>query len=171
MRNLFKKITPESIDDNVFSAIGNDWMLITAGKPESYNTMTASWGTMGILWNLPIAICFIRPQRYTYGFAEKADFFTLSFFEEKFRDILRFCGSKSGRDYDKAAETGLKTFATENGNVGFEQSRLIIECKKIYADNIEPENFIVNELIRKNYPKKDFHRFYIGEVRDVLVKK
>src|SRR6056297_324178 len=131
MNKEFQKITPEKIQDNVFTSIGKDWMLITAGDLESWNTMTASWGTMGVLWNLPVAVCFIRPQRYTYEFAEKSKYFTLSFFENKYKDILNFCGSRSGRDFDKAAETGLKVFSTESGNIGFEQARLILECKKI----------------------------------------
>jgi flavin reductase (DIM6/NTAB) family NADH-FMN oxidoreductase RutF len=170
MNNNFKKIDPSEIPDNVFRAIGDDWMLITAGTPESYNTMTASWGTLGILWNLPVAICFIRPQRYTYIFAERSSHYTLSFFEENYRDALRFCGSKSGRDYDKAAETGLKPITTDLGNVSFDQARLILECKKLYNDDLKPEHFIAKELINKNYPKKDFHRFYLGEVVNVLIK-
>ncbi|MFW5820724.1 MAG: flavin reductase [Bacteroidota bacterium] len=170
MEKVFKKILPKHISDNVFKAIGDDWMLISAGNMKSWNTMTASWGTLGILWNIPIAICFIRPQRYTYEFAERSDYYTLSFFGNEHREILNFCGTRSGRDYDKADETGLKVFETEHGNIGFEQARLILECKKIYADNIRPENFILEDLIPKNYPKKDFHRFYIGKLENVLIK-
>jgi flavin reductase (DIM6/NTAB) family NADH-FMN oxidoreductase RutF len=170
MKNNFRKISPLEIKDNVFKAIGDDWMLITAGDNKSYNTMTASWGTLGVLWNLPVAICFIRPQRYTYIFAEKADYYTLSFFKEEYRDALKFCGSKSGRDFNKADKTGLIPFSTELGNISFEQSRLILECKKIYADDLNADNFIARELINKNYPKKDFHRFYIGEVVNVFTQ-
>jgi flavin reductase (DIM6/NTAB) family NADH-FMN oxidoreductase RutF len=171
MNSEFKKIKPKNISENVFNAIGNDWMLITAGKSDSFNTMTASWGTMGILWNLPIAICFIRPQRYTFQFAEQNEYYTLSFFESEYKSILNFCGTRSGRDYDKIRETGLKAFETELGNIGFEQSGLLIECKKIYADDIESENFITKELIQKNYPTKDFHRFYIGQIINVWTRK
>ncbi len=170
MNKEFQKITPEKIQGNVFKSIGKDWMLITAGNMESWNTMTASWGTMGVLWNLPVAVCFIRPQRYTFEFAEKSKYFTLSFFDNKYKDILNFCGSKSGRDFDKAAETGLKVFSTESGNIAFEQSRLIMECEKIYADNLKPDNFILKDLITRNYPKNDFHRFYIGHVRNVYLR-
>lgn len=170
MNNNFRIIDPIEIPDNVFKAIGDEWMLITAGTPESYNTMTASWGTLGILWNLPVAICFIRPQRYTYIFAERSGYYTLSFFDENYRDALQFCGSKSGRDYDKAAETGLKPITTDLGNVSFEQARLILECKKLYTDDLKPDHFIAKELINKNYPKKDFHRFYLGEVVNVLFR-
>jgi len=168
MNHNFTKLDPRKINDNVFKAIGDDWMLITAGTTGSFNTMTASWGTMGILWNLPIAVCFIRPQRYTYLFTERSEYYTLSFFESRHKDILRFCGSKSGRDCDKIKQTGLRPFSTGLGNVSFEQARLIFECRKLYADDLKPDHFIIKELINRNYPKKDFHRFYIGEVLNVF---
>ncbi len=151
MSKEFKSIKPESLQDNVFNLIGEEWMLITAGKPELFNTMTASWGTLGILWHLPVAICFIRPQRYTYEFAEASDYYTLSFLEPGNRKILQFCGTRSGRDTDKVKETGLIPLSTDLGNVFFEQSRLVLECKKLYADSIKEDAFILPELIQKNY--------------------
>ena len=167
----FRKLNPEEIQENAFRLIGKDWMLISAGSINSWNTMTASWGQMGILWNLPVALAYIRPQRYTFEFVEKSEYFTLSFFAEEYRSILNFCGSKSGRDYDKAKETGLKAFETENKNIGFSQAKLILECKKLYADNLDSEKFLQKDLISRNYPKKDFHRFYIGHIENAWVRK
>ena len=95
MNEEFTRISAEEIDQNIIKLIGKDWMLITAGGMDSYNTMTASWGQMGVLWNLPVAICFIRPQRYTYAFTEKEEYYTLTFFEKEYRPALNFCGSKS----------------------------------------------------------------------------
>lgn len=169
-KQKFESIDPKLITENVFKMIGEDWMLITAGTASAFNTMTASWGSLGVLWNLPVANCFIRPHRYTFQFAERNEYFTLSFFDEKYRDILNFCGSKSGRDYNKAKETGLIPFSTEHGNIGFEQARLVMECKKLYAGDLNQEDFVVKSLIHKNYPKKDFHRFYIGEIVGVLME-
>ena len=77
---MFKEITPYEISDNVFKAIDKDWMLITAAKDGNPNSMTASWGCLGILWNKPIAVWFVRPQGYTYAFCEAADTLSLSFF-------------------------------------------------------------------------------------------
>lgn len=161
---LFKKTSPEALNENFFTLINNDWMLITAGEKEHFNTMTASWGTTGILWNKPIAVCFIRPHRYTFEFAERYDHYTLSFFNKNHKEILNYCGAHSGRTVDKTSKTGLKPVETPAGSISFEQSRLIIECKKIYADYIKEENFLTTTLISKHYPKKDFHRFYIGEI-------
>ena len=170
MTNNFKNLDVLSIKDNVFKLIGNDWMLITAGNLQSYNTMTASWGCMGILWNKPIAVCFIRPQRYTLNFVEKNEYLTLSFFSEKYRKALEFCGSRSGRDWNHAKETGLTPMLTDLGNVTFSQARLVLECHKLYNDTIREENFVLKELVSKNYPGKDFHRFFLGEVVRVYTK-
>jgi len=116
-----------------------------------------------------VAICFIRPQRYTFGFMEKSNNYTLCFLEDGHRDILQLCGSRSGRDTDKVRETGLIPLVTEQGNLYFEQCRLVLECKKLYSDWIREDQFIINKLIGKNYPKKDFHKFYIGEIKSCLI--
>lgn len=170
MIHEFQKMAPGELPGNFIKLIGSDWMLITAGTPGSWNTMTASWGTLGVLWNKPISICFIRPQRYTYLFTERNPFFTLSFFSEEYREALNFCGTRSGRDFDKAAETGLTPMETQNGSVSFREARIILECRKLYSDLIQPGKFIVPDLVPKNYPKKDFHRFYIGEIMDARIK-
>jgi flavin reductase (DIM6/NTAB) family NADH-FMN oxidoreductase RutF len=129
--------------------------------------MTASWGALGRLWKKPAAFTFIRPTRHTFEFANREPLFTLCFFEEKCRDALNFCGSHSGRDCDKAKETGLTPFEVEPGTVAFEEARLILICRKIYFQDIKPEQFLDPE-IETNYPKKDYHRMFVGEVQKVL---
>jgi len=169
MSDNFKVITPEEISENTFKAIGKDWMLITAGSIEKCNTMTASWGGLGVLWAKNVAICFIRPTRYTYEFIEKADTFTLSFFEEKYRKALQLCGTKSGRDIDKVAAAGITPVASDSVSVYFSEAKLVLECRKLYYQDINPENFLDKE-IDKNYPNKDYHRMYVGEIIKCLVK-
>jgi len=164
------KIEPNMFDENVFELIGSNWMLITAGTPESYNTMTASWGGMGVLWNKNICFCVIRPTRHTYQFMEKTDVFSLSFFEERYRQALEVCGTKSGRDIDKAAVTGLTPVAGElAGTTHFQQARLVIECRKIYAQDVDPKLFL-DPNIDNLYPQKDYHRMYIGEIVNMLAR-
>ncbi len=169
MAGGFRNIPVNELNENVFTAIGDEWMLITAGTADDFNTMTASWGTMGILWHLPVAICFVRPQRHTFAYTEKSDHYTLNFLEQGHRDILQFCGTRSGRDTDKIAETGLIPRVTGKGNVYFEQCRLVVECRKLYSDWLREEQFVVANLIGKNYPHKDFHKFYIGEILSCMV--
>ena len=163
----FNEISPQEIE-NAIKLIGTDWMLITASDGEKVNTMTASWGCLGVLWNKNVCIAFIRPQRYTYEFAEKASHMSFSFFTEEYREALRFCGTKSGRDFDKFSETGLSV--SYDGDVPIiDQAKLVLVCKKLYSDDLKKENFIIPELL-KNYEKKDFHRFYICEIEKVLTK-
>ena len=169
IEKLFKKISPDEIRENVFSLIGKDWMLITAGKMDHYNMMTASWGSVGVLWKKPVIFTFIRPQRYTYEFIEKHAYFSVSFFNEAHRDLLNLCGTTSGRDLNKMNVEGLTALETPSGAVAFEQAKLILECRKIYYDDIEPDFFQIFD-IEKIYPTEDYHRFYIGEIVQVWEK-
>lgn len=165
----FRNIEPKDIPDNVFQLIGQDWMLITAGNKEKCNTMTASWGGMGELWNKRVCYIFLRPERYTKEFMEKSNYFTLNFFEEEQREILTFCGTNSGRDIDKLEKCELTPVETANKTVYFAESRLVMECKKIYYQDLDHKNFLA-EYIEELYPKKDYHRMYIGEIVNVLEK-
>lgn len=157
-------IAPQDIADNVFKLIGEDWMLITAGSLDSFNTMTASWGGLGVLWNRPVAFAFVRPVRYTYEFTEREDRFTLTFFPEEYRAALTLCGTKSGRDGDKVAEAGLTPLASPEGSVYFAEARLVLECRKLYTHDIDPAHLLEAGLDASIYPAKDYHRLYIAEI-------
>jgi flavin reductase (DIM6/NTAB) family NADH-FMN oxidoreductase RutF len=162
METRFQTLDPEDVQDNVFKLIGKDWMLITAGIRESFNTMTASWGGMGVLWDKKVCFAFVRPTRYTFEFLEKSEVYTFSFLEEQYRDILMYCGTKSGRDVNKVIETNL-TPIFGNGTVFFAEARLVMECRKIYVQDITPGNFL-DQTMNEYYPKKDYHRIYVGEI-------
>jgi flavin reductase (DIM6/NTAB) family NADH-FMN oxidoreductase RutF len=169
MEKKFAQIPVKELNDNVFHLLDDDWMLITAGDPGNFNTMTTSWGALGILWHLPVSICFVRPHRYTFEFMEASEYYTLCFLEEQYRDMLQFCGTHSGKDVDKVAETGLVPLTTETGNIFYEQCKLVLECRKLYSDFLKEERVELQNLIDKNYPKKDFHKFYIGEIISCLI--
>lgn len=170
MTDSFKVIDVKQIKDNPFKLIGSDWMLITAGTGRKFNTMTASWGGLGVLWKKDVCFCFVRPTRHTYNFMEESDCFTLAFFDEKYRDVLNFCGSKSGRDVDKIAATGITPIEETAGAVYFKEARLVLECKKLYFSDFDPKNFLDDD-IHKNYQAKDYHRLYIGEIKRCLLKE
>lgn len=165
----FKEISPNEITENPFKLIGKDWMLVTAGDKSKFNTMTASWGGVGILWNKPVAFTFIRPQRYTFEFTEQGEYYTLSFFDEKYRQALNFCGTKSGRDYDKVKETGLTPVFSENAPY-FGEAKLVLVCKKLYNQFLTEESLNDKALI-SNYANNDWHKMYVGEIEKVLVKE
>lgn len=164
-----KKISIKELKENVVSLFNDKWCLITAGTKDSYNTMTASWGAMGELWNKDVCFAFIRPQRYTKEFVERENLFTLSFFPEEYKKALTFCGRNSGRDCDKAKETGLTPIEIE-GSMSFDESEIIIVCKKLAKQDIEPKGFLEDSIDPKNYPSKDYHTMYIGEVVACYIK-
>lgn len=164
----FREIHP-SETENAIKLIGKDWMLITAADGEKVNTMTASWGCLGVLWNKNVCVAFVRPQRYTYEFIEKADTVSFSFFDESYREALRFCGAHSGRDCDKFKETGL-TYEFDEDTPVIEQASLILECRKLYADDLKKDNFILPEPL-VNYKNDDYHRFYICEIERALIRE
>ncbi len=165
----FTQISPLDLQDNLIKLIGKDYMLVTAGNNESNNCLTASWGGMGYLWNKPVATIYIRPQRYTKEFIEREEYFTLSFFDESYKKMFAYCGSKSGRDVNKVKECNLTTFETKNGSIAYTEARLVIECKKVFAAPFEEKNFIDKSLL-SNYTAKDYHIQYIGEITDCLIK-
>ena len=161
-----KKIDLTTLTDNVFNLIGKEWLLITAGDKNGFNTMTASWGCIGWLWNRPVAVVFIRPERYTHLLAEQNDHFTLSFLGngDEAREIYNLSGSKSGRDCDKIKESGLQPIETESGNIACTQSRLTLEGRKLYKDSIKPECFIDNSISKWYGEKGGYHDAYILEI-------
>ncbi|HDL18707.1 MAG TPA: flavin reductase family protein [Bacteroidetes bacterium] len=169
MTDQFKEIQPQKIPDNPFKLIGSDWMLITAKTGDGFNSMTANWGGLGFLWEKNVCFCFIRPQRYTFQFLDRSDLFALSFFPEKYREALELFGTKSGRDVDKVALTGLHPLNQPDGTVWYREARLVIVCRKIYYQDLIPGNFIDTE-IDKFYQSHDYHRMFIGEIQKCLVK-
>ena len=161
-----------------FDRIGKGWMLITSGDVESdkgkWNTMTASWGGLGVLWRKDVAFVFVRPSRHTFGFINSASVFSISFFDETHRDALNLCGGKSGRDIDKASAAGLTPVffggGPVNGAVSFKEASDIIICKKIYAQDIDPALFLDVQSIEECYHGKDYHRLFIGEIVGYFAK-
>ena len=159
----FQIMKPEDWNQNVFQTIGKDWLLITAKKGNQVNTMTASWGGMGILWGKPVVYIFIRPQRYTREFVESADSFSISILGEEHRKTLSYFGTVSGRDEDKIGKSGLAL--TEDQNVPyFADARAYLICRKLYVQNLEPTCFIDASCDEKWYPQKDYHTMYIAEI-------
>ena len=167
----FKEINPAEITDNFIKLIGADWMLITAGDHAQCNTMTASWGGVGYMWNKPIAIAVIRPQRHTFEFTEREDMLTLSFFTEEHREALKYCGSHSGRDEDKIHNACLSVAFTDDEVPAIAQARLVLECKKLYCDMLKAECFLDNNIIEKWYAAQDFHKAYILEITHAYIKE
>lgn len=165
----FKDILPKEITNNPFEMIGKQWLLVSAGDKEKCNTMTASWGGVGVIWNKNVVTVYIRPQRYTYEFLEKCDYFSISVLPEAMRQVLAYCGKVSGRDEDKIKTCHL-TPRFEDNICGFEEAELNIYCRKLYAAPITEAGFVDQNVCAQNYPQKDFHIMYIGEIIKVEKK-
>ena len=147
----------------------NNWGLVTAGNSEKYNMMTVSWGAMGELWGKDSVTVYIRPQRYTEEFMNAFDHFTLSFFSlDKKQAVHGICGSKSGRDINKTEACGLTPNFDEAAPY-FEEAKLVLECKKMYAQSLNAESITDRESVDKWYDN-DFHKMYFSEITKVLVK-
>ena len=155
-------------DTEIFSQFNDKWALLCAGTPDSFNAMTISWGGMGTLWFKPVVTVYVRPDRYTYQFMEKSDYFTISFYPEANRRDLTTMGSLSGRDGDKLARTGLTAKAVGNA-VTFEQAEITLLCQKIYHQDMAAENMDAN-IAEEYYSDAQPHRMYIGEVMEIIRK-
>ena len=166
----FKVIKPIEIDENVGKLIGKDWMLVTAKKDNQINTMTASWGGLGVMWGRDVAYTVIRPQRFTKKFVDGSTHFSLSFYDNKYRETLSYLGKVSGRDEDKISKSGL-TVAEELDTPYFEEAKLVLICKKMFAQPLNENSFLDTSLIEKWYPNRDYHELYIAEIEKVLIKK
>ena len=164
-----REITAKELNINPITAISEEWMLITAGNGEVCNTMTASWGGLGVLWQTPVATCYVRPQRYTKEFLDREEYFTLTFFGEEYRKALTICGTKSGRDMDKVKECGFTIKTAQCGAPYFEQAELVIVCRKRYVQDFDPAA-IPADVKKAQYPNADYHTMYIGEIVEVLSK-
>lgn len=164
------EIRPEEFNKSAFKLIGSDWMLIAAEKNNKVNTMTASWGGFGVMFNKNVVYIVIRPHRYTKEFVDGSDTFSLTFFDKSFKENLSYLGAVSGRDEDKISKVGLTVVHSEETPY-FDEATTVIICKKIYAQAFKPECFIEAGLDEQLYPKKDHHTMYIAEVEKLLVRE
>jgi len=172
--DLLKQISPEEITDNVFTLACKDFYAITAGKKGHYNSMIGSGGGMGMMFRKPATWCCIQATRYTLELIEKEQAYTLSYFSDGYKKQALFLGSKSGRDSEKMKEVELTSIQTPSGNISFEESRLIFECKLTQITTANAEDFYSQEA--KDYLNKaytdpgEIRKYVFGEITHVWVK-
>lgn len=152
--------------NDMYDLFNKKWALVSAGKPDDFNVMTVSWGSLGTLWSRAIVTVYIKPCRYTHQFMENNEYFTVSFYDEKYRRDMALLGRLSGRDGDKVAQTKLQPIACGD-SVSFSQARVTILCRKIYQHDFQREG-IPEEVIERYYQTEEPHTMYIGEVVEVF---
>lgn len=165
----FREITPEEIRDNMFVTINKEWMLLTAGDEKAHNTMTVSWGSTGELWGHYTATVHVRPQRYTLPFIENNDYFSLCVLPKNKHDAMVVCGRVSGRDGDKDQKAGITPVFAEKAPY-YEEARMVLICRKLYRQEMDPACFLDPSILTSSYPQKDFHVTFVGAIEKVLVK-
>lgn len=166
----FKEIEPEELNKSAFKLIGKDWMLITAEEDNKVNTMTASCGGFGIMFAKNVVYIVIKPHCYTKKFVDNSDTFSLTFFDETFREKLVYLGTASGRDEDKISKSNLTIQYLDNTPY-FEEGNIAIMCKKLYGQDFKSECFIESKLDTKWFPEKDYPTLYIAEIEKIIIKE
>ena len=147
---------------NPFEKFNKEWALVTAGNEDKFNSMTISWGSMGTLWHKNIVTIYVRPDRYTFDFLKNNDTFTISFYDEKYRDELTMFGRCSGRDNNKVKKSGFCPIFLEN-SITYKEASETIFLKKIYMEQMNKDLFNDDILAcyKDNAPA---HYMIIGEV-------
>ncbi len=165
-----KEISIRDVKENIVKLIANDWALLTAKDGEGCNPMTVSWGSVGELWGKDTVTVYVRESRYTKQLIDSETHFSLCFFGEENKDVLKVCGSKSGRDYDKIKETGLTPVYNENAPY-FKEAKLAVICRKTAKQLLDKNGFIDDEIMEKWYADGDMHYIYFGEIEKVLISE
>ncbi len=166
----FVEVKPQELSVNPFTMIDKEWLLIAATKDGKTNAMTASWGGPGVIWHKNVAFIFVRDSRYTKEFIDASDTFSLSVFDtKKYRQMLGYMGTVSGRDEDKVAKMEL-TVRMNGQTPWFDEAKMVLLCKKLSVHGMPPEGFLEPD-IEQFYEDKDYHKMYIGEITGILVEE
>ncbi len=169
MRHSFQPFTADMMECNPFEKIGVEWMLVTAGNEEKANTMTASWGGMGVMWGKDIAFIAVRQSRYTKELIDREGTFSLSFLGKKHHSMMMYLGTVSGRKEDKIKIGGV-VLDYERGIPYVDQADLVLICKVMSATLLDKEGFIDPNIDGKWYPDQDYHTLYIAQITDFLAR-
>ena len=169
----YKAVSAEEFDENIFKLVGKDFTVITAG--ENPNSMVASWGGVGIMFNKPVTWNFLRANRYTLEKMRETGTFTMCYFPDQYKgDIMQF-GTKSGRNTDKMAQTKLTPMPTPDGYPAYAEAKIIIECKLIAASTVSKDEFYTEEaktFLQEGFDDaKDWHKLVYGEITNIYIKK
>ncbi|MDR2920873.1 MAG: flavin reductase [Tannerella sp.] len=172
---LFKQITPQEISEDVFTLVNKDLTILTGGTPKLYNSMVASWGGWGTLFDKPVTWCFLRSNRYTLELIKKDLTYTMSYFDDEYKEDLMKFGTQSGRDGKKMEETKLTAVQSPAGNMTFKEAKLIIECKLFEITSVSPDDFQTDDarkfVVDAYAETNEYHKIVFGEITNVWIRK
>lgn len=159
MKNTAFNHAPETL-----STMKKTGILLVVGDGRENNVMTIGWGTIGVIWGKPVFTVLVRPTRHSFHFMEKTGEFTVNVPHLSMEKITAFCGTKSGRDFDKFKELNLTLKNSSKISAPYiNECKIIYECKVIYKQKLD-EKIIPPEIGNSFYPKKDYHTVYYGEI-------
>ena len=168
--HTFQPYPIDMLNMNPFTKIGKEWALISAGDKNKCNTMTVSWGGVGVLWGKNVVYIFIRDSRYTKEFIDNGEFFSMSFFDEKYRDALSYCGKESGRNVDDKFKGAGLTPAFRHNIPYPDEANLALLCRKMAAVPITEDTFVDPQIMPKWYSDNDMHVMYVGEIIEAVAR-
>lgn len=172
---LFDTIDVRNIKEDVFTLVGEDYGILTAGTPEKSNSMVTSWGGWGIVFGKPGVFHFLRSNRYTLELMREQQAYTVSYFDSEFKDDIMQFGMKSGRDSDKMKETKLTAVQTPDGNPAYKEAKIILECRLAEVTTVAPENFYNDEdrkfVTDAHAETGDWHKLVLSQITKAWVRK
>lgn len=170
MSHTFQPYSLDLLDFNPFEKIGKEWMLITAGDKEKANTMTASWGGVGVLWGKNVVCIFVRDTRYTKEFIDRNETFSLTFLDKSYKSALKYLGAVSGRDEDKIAGARMHLDYYQDTTPYVDEGNLIFICRKMSATRMTQDQFLDPGIAGMWYADGNMHTMYVGEILEVLAR-
>lgn len=166
----FQPYPMDLLEFNPFTKIGKEWAAIVTEVDGKANAMTASWGSVGVLWGKNVANIFIRESRYTKEMIDNSDTFSLCFFEDtKMHSTLSYLGQVSGRDEDKIAGARLHINHIKDVPI-IDEAKFVLICRKLSATPITADQFIDPTIKNTWYKDNDMHTMYVGEILEVLAR-
>lgn len=172
---LFDTIDVRNIKEDVFTLVGEDYGILTAGTPEKSNSMVTSWGGWGIVFGKPGVFHFLRSNRYTLELMREQQTYTVSYFDSEFKDDIMQFGMKSGSDSDKMKETKLTAVQTPDGNPAYKEAKIILECRLAEVTTVAPEDFYNDEdrkfVTDAHAETGDWHKLVLSQITKAWIRK
>jgi flavin reductase (DIM6/NTAB) family NADH-FMN oxidoreductase RutF len=166
----FVEVSPQEFSVRPFYSFEKQWFALCAGVPGERNVMCCSWGMFGSLWGKPMAQVFVRPTRFSYHLLDRYDTFTMNALPQDLHKTLAKIGAVSGRDLDKFAEFGLTPETSPLVPTPYiAEAERVYLCRRVYSGFLDPNRF-EDPKIEGNYPNKDYHKFFVGEILQILEK-
>jgi flavin reductase (DIM6/NTAB) family NADH-FMN oxidoreductase RutF len=149
--------------DRTLDKLAHGGLLLAATRSGGRsNAMVIGWGTIGVIWGVPVWVVLVRPSRYTYSMIEESGFFTVNVPTPEMKELVTVCGTRSGRDVDKLARV-----ETSMGNtvacVTLDACPVVYECKVVHSNDVLPAT-LMPDIASRAYPQGDFHRLYYGQI-------